>query len=112
MDSSPLSLSRSRSPKLPTAALITSAVPARLGLKAPALAWPEGAPALSNLRPGQSRQSRPVKISSDLGEINRERVIMLPIISQYRSNNKFDTLPHQENMKLLKFYLILLNPLN
>ena len=35
-----------------------SAVPARLDLKAPALAWPEGAPALSNLRPGQSRQSR------------------------------------------------------
>ena len=32
----------------------TSAVPARLGLKAPALAWPEVALASSNARPGQS----------------------------------------------------------
>jgi hypothetical protein len=29
-------------------------VPARLGLEAPALAWPEGALAFSNARPGQS----------------------------------------------------------
>ena len=43
---------------------VRSAVPARLGLKAPALAWPEGALALSNLRPGQSRQSR---LGSGLG---------------------------------------------
>jgi len=35
-----------------------SGVPARLGLKAPALAWPEAALASSNLRPGQSRHSR------------------------------------------------------
>ena len=33
-----------------------SAFPARLGLEAPALAWPEGALASSNFRPGQSRQ--------------------------------------------------------
>jgi hypothetical protein len=39
-------------------ALRTSAVPARLGLKAPALAWPEAALAFSNVRPGQSRQPR------------------------------------------------------
>ena len=31
---------------------------ARLGLEAPALAWLEAALALSNLRPGQSRQSQ------------------------------------------------------
>jgi hypothetical protein len=36
----------------------TSAVPARLGLKAPALAWPEAALAFSNPRPGQSRRPR------------------------------------------------------
>jgi hypothetical protein len=36
----------------------SSAVPARLGLEAPALAWPEAALASSNLRPGQSRHSR------------------------------------------------------
>jgi len=35
-----------------------SAVPARLGLKAPALAWPEPALAFSNPRPSQSRQTR------------------------------------------------------
>ena len=33
-------------------------VTARLGLKAGALAWLEPAPALSNLRPSQSRRSR------------------------------------------------------
>ena len=43
---------------------VRSAVLAWLGLKALALAWPEGAPALSNLRPGQSRQSR---LGSGLG---------------------------------------------
>jgi hypothetical protein len=35
---------------------IVSDVPARLGLKAPALAWPEAALAFKNPRPGQSRQ--------------------------------------------------------
>jgi hypothetical protein len=35
---------------------LASGVPARLGLKAAALAWPEAAPAFQNLRP--SRQSR------------------------------------------------------
>ena len=34
--------------------VLTSAVPARLGLKALALAWPEVALASSNTRPGQS----------------------------------------------------------
>ena len=34
-----------------------SDVPARLGLKAPALAWPEVALACSDTRPGQSRHS-------------------------------------------------------
>ena len=38
--------------------IVVSAVPARLGLEAPALAWPEGASASSDLRPGQSRQPR------------------------------------------------------
>ena len=33
-------------------------VPARLGLKAAALAWPEVALAFSNPRPSQSRQTR------------------------------------------------------
>ena len=37
---------------------IHSAFPARLGLKAPALAWPELALAFSNTRPGQSHQTR------------------------------------------------------
>ena len=36
----------------------SSAVLARLGLKAVALAWPEAALAFSNARPGQSRQLR------------------------------------------------------
>jgi len=35
---------------------IISAVPARLGLKAPALAWPEGAPAFQNPRPSCESQ--------------------------------------------------------
>jgi hypothetical protein len=37
--------------------VVVSGVPARLGLKAPALAWPEAALAFSNLRPSQSRQT-------------------------------------------------------
>ena len=36
---------------------LVSAVPARLRLKAPALAWPEAASAFSNPRPGQSRET-------------------------------------------------------
>ena len=38
--------------------LSNSVVPARLGLKAPALAWPEPALAFSNPRPSQNRQTR------------------------------------------------------
>ena len=42
----------------PSCAVAISVVPARLGLKAPALAWPEPALAFSNPRPSQSRQTR------------------------------------------------------
>ena len=45
---------------------INSAVPARLGLKAPALAWPEAASAFSNPRPGQSRETCPKRSSVQL----------------------------------------------
>ena len=39
--------------------IMVSAVPAQLGLKAAALAWPEVALAFSNARPGQSQQTWP-----------------------------------------------------
>jgi hypothetical protein len=59
-----------------------SAVPARLGLKAPALAWPEAASAFSNPRPGQSREPR---LGSGLARPRPRLLYVKCTIFRYRS---------------------------